>query len=290
MSAARTQHVILNGDLVRADEARIPGDDRGFLYGDSVFTTLRCYGGAPFRLDRHAARMNASLRSPVVGIPYKVDEATLRAGIARLVEINACPDAVVRFRVTRGRGAGPLAPANATPTTLLTAEPLCLDQSLYERGARLIVSSVRRDPHGELGKHKLGSYFSSLLARREAIAQNADEAIICDTDGHWLECASSNLFVVADGALITPDTTQNLLPGIARETVLECAEALGIPVSEERLTAELAEGGEEAFITNSVQEVVPVARIGTRSYTVPGSVTRRLMDEYGAVMRRALDG
>lgn len=280
MSRGRQHHVVLNGELVPTDAARIHVDDRGFLYGDSVFTTLRCYNGVPFRLDRHVQRLNASLASPVVGIKHEVDEAVLREDIARLVELNGCPEAVVRFRVTRGRGAGVLPPKDTTPTTLLTVDPLQLDESLYERGARLIVSSVRRDPRGELGKHKLGSYLFSLVARREATAAGADEAIISDTDGHWLECASSNLFAVVDGALVTPDTTRNLLPGIARETVLDCAKDLGIPVRLGDLTTEITEATEELFITNSVQEIVAVAQVGSRPYTTPGLITARLARAY----------
>lgn len=280
MSRSNAQYVVLNGNLVPTDEARVPVDDRGFLYGDSVFTTLRCYKGVPFRLDRHVGRLNASLRSPLVSIDYTADEDDLRRSIARLVQMNGCPDAVVRFRVTRGRGVGPLPPDETTPTTLLAADPLRLDESLYARGARLIVSSVRRDPHGELGKHKLGSYFPSILARREAAAAGADEAIICDTAGNWLECACSNLFAVVGGTLVTPDTSENLLPGIARETVLECSNRLGILVSLRSLTAEIAERAEEWFITNSVQEVVPVAQVGARSRPVPGPVTARLMRAY----------
>jgi branched-chain amino acid aminotransferase len=287
MRGARRHHAVLNGELVSADEAHVPIDDRGFLYGDSVFTTLRCYNGTPFRLDRHVARLNASLASPVVGIHYRADESQLRDEIARLVELNGCPEAVVRFRVTRGRGAGALPPDDATPTTLLTVDPLELDASIYERGARLIVSSVRRDPHGELGKHKLGSYSPSLMARREAAAAGADEAIICDTEGHWLECASSNLFAVVDGALVTPDTSRNLLPGIARETVLDCARELGIPVRLEDLTAERAESAEELFVTNSVQGVVPVASVGERTCVVPGTVTARVAETYGELVTQA---
>ncbi|MBN1916674.1 MAG: aminodeoxychorismate synthase component I [Verrucomicrobia bacterium] len=287
---AMNRHVILNGRLVPPGEACVSVDDRGFLYGDSVFTTLRCYAGVPFRLDRHVTRLNASLHSPIVAIAYTVDENSIRDDIARLVAKNGCLDAVVRLRVTRGRGAGPLPPKDAAPTTLLTVDPVHLDESLYARGARLIVSSERRDPHGKLGRHKLGSYLFSLVARREAAAAGADEAIIADTDGHWLECACSNLFAVVEGALVTPDVTENLLPGIARETVLECARDLGIPVSLQTLTAEITERAEEWFITNSVQEIVPVARVTTKSYTAPGPVAAVLARAYREAVAREAAG
>ena len=157
MSAVAATYVVLNGELVPAAEASVPADDRGLLYGDSVFTTLRCYDGAAFRVDRHCARLNASLRSPVVGINHEVNADSLRHNIGRLIELNGCPDAVARFMVTRGRGPGPLPPPDAAPTTLLTVRRYVSDPSLYAEGASLIVSSVRRDPAGQLGKHKVGS-------------------------------------------------------------------------------------------------------------------------------------
>jgi len=278
------KYVFLNGELVRARDAKVPADDRGFLYGDSVFTTMRCYRGELFHVEHYTERLNASLRSQVVGIDYGITPKDLKQNVQRLIELNGCPDAVARFEVTRGRGAGALPPADAAPTTLLTVEPYAPKESLYTEGASLIVSSVRRDPRGELGKHKLGSYFSSLLARREAAAEGADEAIISDTDGNWLECASSNLFAVIDGAIVTPDVTENLLPGIARATVFDCAAAIGFEVSLRKITAEIAERAEEWFITNSLVEVVPVARVASRRYAVPGPVTTQLIQAYRNVV------
>jgi branched-chain amino acid aminotransferase len=290
MSPASAIYMIVNGEVVPAAEASVPADDRGFLYGDSVFTTLRCYGGVPFRLERHCARLNASLSSPEVGIAYNADPDALRRDIARLVELNGRPEAVVRFAVTRGRGVGALPPPEARPTTVLMVWPHPADTRLYSVGARLVVSSVRRDPQGRLGRHKLGSYFPSLLARREAAERGCDEAVICDTDVRWLECACSNLFAVVDGAVVTPDVTANVLPGIAREVVVECARELGLAVSLQDIVPDVAVRAAEWFITNSVQEVVPVARIEERDYPVPGPVTARLMRAYRDVVARETAG
>jgi branched-chain amino acid aminotransferase len=290
MSRAGAPYMIVNGDIVPAVEASVPADDRGFLYGDSVFTTLRCYGGVPFRLERHCARLNASLCSPEIGIPYEVDLDGLLRDVARLVELNGCPEAVARFAVTRGRGVGALPPPDARPTTVLMVWPHPADTRLYSVGARLVVSSVRRDPQGRLGRHKLGSYFPSLLARREAAERGCDEAVICDTDGSWLECACSNLFAVVDGGLVTPDVTVNVLPGIAREVVIECAGELGLTVSLQDIAPDVVARAEEWFITNSVQEVVPVAAIEEGRYPVPGPVTARLMRAYHDVVARETAG
>ena len=286
MSESNGTYVILNGDILPCGKACVKVDDRGFLYGDSVFTTMRCYNGVPFRLERHCARLNASLRSPVLEIDYEVSAEKLGKDIRHLVELNRCPDSMARFAVTRGRGFGPLPPPNPEPTTILTVRPYIPNVSLYIRGASLMVSSVRRDPAGQIGKHKLGSYFQCLLARREANAAGFDEAVICDTNGNYLECSSSNIFAVVNGVLVTPDATGNLLPGIARETVLECAAELGIMVNLEDLTSALMKQAEEVFITNSGVEVMPVARFGKIKCTAPGSLTARLMQTYSELAVR----
>jgi len=273
-------YVILNGEVIDAEDAAVAADDRAFLYGDSVFTTLRCYGGVPFRLDRHCARLNASLRSPMVDIDYAVDAEQLAADIAKLVELNGCPEAAVRFTVSRGRGAGPIPPHTARPTTLLVVRPYQPNAALYAEGVKLAVSSVRRDPAGELGKHKLGSYAPCLAARRQAQAAGADEGVITDTAGNLLECACSNLFAVVAGVLVTPDVSRNLLPGIARETVLECAARLGMTVSLEDLTPDLVRRADEMFITNSLIELAPVAALDGRPFPAPGPVAERLLRAY----------
>ncbi len=288
MNKSATSYVILNGVVVPEKEASVPVNDRGFLYGESLFTTIRCYEGVPFRTNRHCARLNASLRSPVVGIGYEVEFGTLETDIRRLVKLNGCPESVVRFTVTRGCAAGPLPPMDLTPTTILTVNPYVPKTSLYGQGVSLCVSSIRRDPEGELGKHKLGSYFPSLLAKRQASARGCDEAVIRDTNGNFLECASSNLFAVVDGIVVTPGVTENILPGIARETVLECAAEAGLKVSFEALTPHVAENAEEWFITNSLLEVVPVARMEERKYSVPGPVTSRLMRVFREFVSREI--
>ncbi len=272
--------VVLNGQVVSAVSASVPIDDRGFLYGESIFTTVRCYGGMPFKLDRHCSRLNASLRSTVIDIDHQVDLAVLEKDIQTLVELNRCPDAVARFMVTRGCGSGPLCPSHDTPTTLLTVNPYTPVPALYRQGVKLVVSSIRRDPDGVLGRHKLGSYVPSLLARREAHDEGAYEAIIRDTDGNFLECACSNLFAVVDGVVITPDITENLLPGVTRETVLQCASDLALSVELATLTESLLGRAEEMFITNSVIELAPVSKLVDMVLSAPGPVTTALMAAY----------
>ncbi len=275
------KYAYLNDQIVRTDVAAISIDDRGFLYGESVFTTIRCYEGVPFKLADHCARLNRSLRAAVLDIDFEVRAEMLGEQIRELIEKNACPAAVARFTVSRGRGAGPLPPPAGRPTTLLTVAPVQVNEALYVSGIDLVAASVRRDPRGELGRHKLGSYMESLVARREAARAGADEAVIADMAGNLLECAGANLFAVVEGTVVTPDTDYNLLPGMARETLLAGAAAAGIPVSLAPLTPETIKQAAEMFITNSVVEVLPVRQFLDRKFTpVPGPVTARLMSLY----------
>ena len=110
MNKSSPSFVILNGEVISTKEASIHVDDRGFLYGESIFTTIRCYGGVPFRVIRHCDRLNNSLSSPVVDIDYHVDFAKLETDIQQLLKLNKCPDAAVRFTITRGCATGPLPP------------------------------------------------------------------------------------------------------------------------------------------------------------------------------------
>lgn len=277
--------LFLNDELLSESQPCLFADERGFLYGDGIFTTIRCYHGVPFRLERHVARLNASLASAEIAIPFGVEEKTLRERIGILLERNHLVDAVARFYVTRGRGMGLGAPSSAKPTTLLTVNPL---PDPLPSKLSLHITSVRRDPDGKFERHKGMSYASSLLARREANAAGFDEGVILDTHGHLLECAASNLFLVEGRILYTAGTDQNLLPGIAREIVLTLATSLGVAVKFQPISRAKIATAEEAFVTNSVIEVVPVWRIDDRILEVPGRVTKRLMEGYRTLVEQEI--
>lgn len=274
-------YLAINGKLCAESTAKIPVDDRGFLYGESVFTTLRCYDGVPFRLPTHLARLQGTLDSPVFALPYKLDAQALTATVAELLRKNSCPTGLVRIMITRGRGGGPNTPPTSEPLVLITAREIPPLPVLENRTKNLAVSSIRRDKSGWLGRHKLGSYLENLLARREARAVDCDEGILCDLAGNYLECACANLFAVVKGELFTAGEDENILPGIARKTVLECAAQANTPVTFAVLTPDLVLQAEEIFITNSLLEVAPVRTLAERTFApVPGEITKRLSDLY----------
>jgi branched-chain amino acid aminotransferase len=287
--------VVLDGVRVSLDEARISVLDRGFLFGDSVFEVLRTYDGVPFALDEHLDRLERSLAglriAPSFGRTALRDDILLAIAEHRATAGDAT-DAYVRIVVTRGSGALHLDPRRARgPTTrvVLASALLPLPAELYEGVAIATVRAHRPTDGTSAQGAKTSAYVSNLLALLEAQERGAYEAAFVSDDGSISEGHSSNLFAVRGGALVTPPLSTGALPGITRALVLESARALGVPVRERLLFARDFEGADEAFLTSSLRELVPVVRIDG----VPigdgraGPMTRSLHAAYRAVVRSA---
>jgi len=273
--------VWLDGRIVPASEARIGIEDRGFLYGEALFETLRAYGGVVFRLGDHLARYRRSAR--FLGFPERPDDAALAAAVEAAIRASGCADAYLRLTVTGGTGRG-LARAPATePTVLVEARRLSpYPAELYERGARLIVSRCTRPAGAVLLQHKTPAYLPAILARREAAAAGADDALFLNSAGRVTEATVSNLFAVIGGEVVTPPVADGVLPGVTRAVVMDLCRAAGVACREGSLTLEDLRGAEEAFLTNTLMEVMPVAGVagGPAFGDVPGPVTRDLARRY----------
>jgi branched-chain amino acid aminotransferase len=268
---------LLNDKLLRAEEARVSVFDRGFLYGDAVFETMAAYDGVIFRLGPHLDRFRASATMLGIAVPFSDDE--VRAQLHRVLERNERRDAILRMSLTRGRGARGLdTRAVVDPTFLI----LCFPPKLYPaamraRGARTVVSSVRRTPPSAVpGAAKTANYLNLLLAHREAEAADADEAILLTVDGDIAEATVSNVFLVHRGALLTPSLDCGIMPGITRRAVIDAADRLGIACREDRLPAALLDEADEIFYTNTSAGIMPVGAVGTRTLGAPGPITSRL--------------
>lgn len=251
-------YVFINNKLLESQNAAIPLDDRGFLYGESVFTTIRCYSGKPFLLEKHISRINSTLGSGYISGNARLSYEDISDKIKVLLEKNNCPDTIVRLRVTGGCGSGPLRPENPENNIIITSSPLHINEELYKNGAALAVTSIKRGKSALLSRHKLGNYLECIIARNEAAAAGAYEGIILSEDGNVLECACSNIFAVKNGELITPPLSENILPGIARKRVIECATANSIKCKEKSFSLEFLKTAESAFITNCAIEIIPV--------------------------------
>lgn len=284
--------VNLDGRLVAPAEARISVFDRGFLQGESVYEVLRTYGGRPFELGRHLARLASSAAR--VGLVLPWDEARLAAEVARTVaaargddppEPGAAPwnagERSVRVVVTRGGGeAFPSVP----PAAVVIAEPIHAPPlAAYREGVRLEVVEVDRS--GLDASAKTGNRLSHALALRAARAAGAHEALFADARGQVTEGTSSNLFCVRAGRVCTPPLAAGILEGVTRGAVLALARAEGVAVEEAPLSVDDLRVAEEVFITSTAREILPVSRLGDRPVGTgrPGPVTHRLHRAFRAL-------
>ena len=274
---------LVNGALLAPEQAFVSVYDRGFLYGDSVFETLRTYGGKAYAIEEHLLRLVRSAERVLITIPVALAE--LRDEVLRAIEASKNLDSYVRIMVTRGTGPMGLDPDLAEhPSRVVLVEPLVVPSSeSYRSGiGAIFVRTARATDATSAEGAKVANYLTSLLALREARLAGAAEALVVDGRGFVVEGATSNLFVVAKGELATPPEEAGILPGITRAHLLEAARNLGIvthlqPVSESALLA-----ADEVFISSSIREVLPVVRVGSHTIGsgVPGLVTRRLHAEF----------
>ncbi len=267
----------LNGVLLPQSEARVPIADRGFLYGDSLFETTRVHGGRALFLQRHLDRLELGMQ--VLGFDERPARADLSAACEQVLHGNDLQTGVLRLAVTRGitaRGANPV--GAHSPTVLVTAAPLPPDlEQRVARGYRIITSQWRKPAPDVLPSQvKTGNYLNSVLAMQQAAQVQADEALLLDHEGCIVECSHSSLFFVQQGSVLTPDLGSGALHGITRDIVIALAREIGLEVTQQRIAASLVTQVHEAFITNAVIGIAPVARLDAMTYPVPGRVTSLL--------------
>lgn len=278
----------LNGQLLPLSEARISPEDRGLLYGDGLFETLRAYHGVIFRLGAHLDRLCVGART--LRFPVEPEPAILAHACREVLRANALREAYVRITVTRGVGglASELDHAEQ-PTLLITARAFHgYPPEMVRKGMTAVVSNIRRNHCSPLARIKSLNYLENLLARAEASRQGADEALLLDMAGHVLEGSASNLFVLLDGVLTTPPVGAGVLPGITRACILQLCVELDLAAREAPCTLDVLYSAKEAFLTNSLMEVMPLVVVNGRPIgsKLPGPVTLRLRDAYQQLVRR----
>ncbi len=280
-SVATSSTVMIDGRIVPAERAVISVFDRGFLYGDSVFETLRTYGGVPFALREHLARLQRSAERVFITLP--VSPGILGEELLRAVQTQGSPECYVRLSVTRGVGLSlGLDPGLAQrPSRVVIVTALSpLPDRMYAQGIAAI--TYRADRPGEsvgASDAKIGNYLVAVLAMRAAHARGANEALVEDANGRILEGATSNVFAVFGSTLVTAPDTTDILPGITRAHTLRLAQALGIAVELRPLPKAELTAADEVFICSSIRELLPVVRIDERAVGpgVPGPVTQLLL-------------
>ena len=272
--------VYLNGSLIPRNKAFISVLDYGFLYGFGLFETMRAYGGQVFRLEHHLSRLAHSAEK--LGLPIGAPE--LKGAVMDTIQANKLSEARIRITVSIGEGA--MAPDPSTcnkPTVLILAEHYKpYPEKVYQKGFRAVVSSIRRNSQSPLSKLKTANYLESILARQEARAAGVDEALCLNEKRLLAEASMSNIFLVTDGILRTPDEESGILPGITRRTILELASQLDIDTLEQDIRLDELSQAKEAFLTNSLIEVMPLTEIDGKPIGSgrPGPISKRLMAAY----------
>lgn len=283
---AARERVYLNGEILALENARISPLDRGFLYGDGFFETMRIHNGRAFMLGRHFARLDASLHAS--GFQDAVDLHGLADSCHHLIRANGVSTG--RLRVTVSRGVLPgLAPDRPTrPTVFAQAAELKLDPPGRSGEIALGLSEHRISAQSRLASHKSLSYQANLLALSSGRRRGVDEVILQNAHGLLAEGAYSNLFFVRGGIVYTPHQRCGLLPGIARGIVLDLCRELGILSREGEYSPSDLWAAQEVFCTNSLRGIMPVKRIFERPsmHISHGAVTKALEEAYGALVVR----
>ncbi|MCQ5340115.1 MAG: branched-chain-amino-acid transaminase [Candidatus Methanomethylicia archaeon] len=275
--------VYISGNFVEKSKACISVFDHGFLYGDGVFEGIRAYNGYVFKLKEHIDRLYASAHSIMLKIPISKEE--MIKAIIETLRVNSLKDAYIRVIVTRGEGDLGLDPRKCKkPNIIIITEKIeVLPKEAYERGARVIISWVRRD-RIDATSHEIKSlnYLNSILAKIEANVFNADEAIILTTDGYVCEGPGENIFLVINDELLTPPTYTGALPGITRQVVMEIAKNNNINVREKLITVHELFNANEAFFTGTGAEIVPIVEVSGRKIGdgKPGKTTKFIIEEF----------
>ncbi len=274
--------VWINGRYIGSKKANISVFDRGFLYGDGVFETMRSYHGVVFRLADHIERLFRSLKLIKIKVPYS--KGRIKAVIYNVLAINKLKDAYIRLSVSRGEGRmGIDTSAKSRPTVVVVASDFrSYPRRMYEEGISAKVVSTRQNEYTPISRIKSFNFLNNILARIEAKSRGFDEAILMNTSGLITEAATSNIFLVSRSSLKTPSVECGILPGVTRRVILNLANRLGIKVYEKRIPLGELTQTDEVFLTNSLFEILPVTRIDSKRIGKgrPGYITGLLQNLY----------
>jgi branched-chain amino acid aminotransferase len=276
----------LNGRILPQSEARVSINDRGWLYGDAIFETLRTYGGRIFKLQEHLARLERS--ASLVGLELPLSRQGFSEALEELLRREqAKGDLMIRITVSRGTGGTGLFPASGSePTVVIQPRELPpYSPATFAQGWSVIVAKTTRNYPGSIDPLiKSTNFLNNILAKREAIMAGADDALMLNHRGFVAESTVSNFFAVKENRLLTPTVDDGILPGITRDLVLTLGAAAGLTVVEKSITVDAALQCDEAFLTLTSAGIIPVVRIDGAKLGEgrPGAATKRLRDLYDA--------
>jgi branched-chain amino acid aminotransferase len=280
MPIQTTKNIWHNGRMIPWGEANIHVMSHVVHYGSSVFEGLRCYTPGVFRLQDHMQRLIDSAKIYRMPIQYSLEE--LCSAVVDVIEANGVVPCYIRPIAFRGYGQMGINPLEAPVEVSIAVWPwgAYLGDEGKTRGIRAKVSSWRRIPHDALIPHSKasGQYLNSVLAKVEATKAGYQEAILLDSHGFVCEGSGENIYVVRDGAVLTPPQTAGILDGINRKSILKIARDLGYEVVERDLARAELILADEVFMSGTAAELVPVREIDDHviGSGEPGPITREL--------------
>jgi branched-chain amino acid aminotransferase len=281
--------VSVNGRITGEQDAVVSVFDHGFLYGEGVYETLRTYGRKPFLYERHLRRQRRS--AEFIALPVPFSDADLARQIeATLAGSDFTGEAYIRILLTRGIGDLTYDPAaTPTPSVVIIVKPhVDPPPEVYRDGVRVIlVDVVRNHPASVNPTIKSNNLMNSALAMQEALRRGGYEAVMRNYRGELTECAVANLFIVRRQVVLTPPLSAGLLPGITREYLFEIARQEGVDIREATLRDDDLFGADEAFLTGTTREIVPIVGVDDRviGNGAPGPVTLELLDAFRRSIR-----
>lgn len=257
--------VFLNGQFLPEERAVVSVFDRSFLYGDGLFETMRVFRGKPFRWEQHLQRLQSGADFLKIKLPFAPD--ALRQFAGELVERNQMPDALLRLTLSRGVGVRGYSSRGAeNPVIVMSLHPAPAGEAKNPSRWKLITSSHRLPANEPLAQFKTCNKLVQILARAEAEAAGADEALLLNTDGFVVEGASSNLFWIEGGKICTPPLAAGILPGVTRAVILEICRAQALVVEEKNITVDRLDTIDGVFLSLSSFGVVEVGSIGEKQF------------------------
>lgn len=273
--------VWFNGSVSPIESATVPAADHAHLYGDGLFEGIRIYGGKVFKLDEHLDRLYVGTR--YLGYCMQIDQPRLKATILDVCRQADIPDGYIRLNVTRGTGLGldPRA-VKTDPNVMVMVSTLALYKpEAYETGLNVVTTSFKVAPPDTLDQRVkcIGRYAYHILAKEQANSMGAGEGLMLNSEGYVSECTGDNIFIITKGVVRTPHPSAGLLLGITRNTVIGLLRNAGYTVVEEMITRYDILEADEAFLTGTAAEVIPMVTLDGRPIGSgrPGEVTRAAM-------------
>ena len=278
----------LDGKFVPEDEAKVSVLDHGFLYGDGVYEGIKAYNGRIFGLDEHVERLYESAQSIMLELPLSREE--MKRAIIETVKRNNLKDAYIRPVASRGKGALGLDPRNCPKPTLViivdadTRQPEFKDGTqVGKKGIKVITTSLRRNAVDALSPRiKSTNYLNNILAKLQANAAGAQDAVFINEQGFVCELTGDNLFIVKKSRVITPPLWMGVLDGVTRRGILRVAQEQGFQTGEEPLTMHDLYTSDECFCTATRIEVLPIVWVDGRQIGngAPGSITNKIIASF----------